>query len=268
MARKIAESIYLIHECNGRPNLEERYETEEPDWYVGGESVNTCQNAYLLLGEETLLFDTLSPANTEHVLSELEAVLDGRELDYLVVSHPEAPHAGNALAILDEHPEARLIAPDYGTEHDLYHLGSADVMGVGDGIDLGDLHVEFVEPEFVDHRIHLWMYEHTTETLFTVDWLGTVHMGSECRQFVDELAQPVTTHRLAAFHNKALFWFEYADLGRVEAAIERIIADHAPSMLAPAHGFVVREDTDEYMRKMNDVVATIRGADSIDGDDW
>lgn len=71
------------------------------------------QNAYLLADEEGLLFDTLSPASTETVLAELDRRLGDDGLDYLVPSHPDVPHAGNAVAILEDHP-VPWIAPIHG----------------------------------------------------------------------------------------------------------------------------------------------------------
>jgi len=257
MAREITDGIYLIQECNDRMSLTEQYQENPPDWYVDGKTVHSSQSAYLFVGEETLLFDTLSPAAREHVLTEVDEVLDGRSLDYLVVSHPEAPHAGNAQELCEAHPEATLIAPDYGNTHDLYYLDDATQVAPGTVLEVGEFELEVIDPVFVDHKMHIWLFDRTTETLFTVDWLGLMHMEGECLTLADELDEPVARHRLELFHGRALFWFEYADLAKVDAAIEDLIETYDPAVLAPAHGFVVREDTAGYMRNMKSVVRSI-----------
>lgn len=267
MPREVVNDIYLIQECNDRTALTEQYSKEAPDWYEEGKTVHSSQSAYLLLGEETLLFDTLSPAATEQVLTEVDDVLDGRDLDYIVVSHPEAPHAGNSRELCAAHPEAELIAPDYGNTHELYYLGEATQISPGATLDIGGFELEVLDPVFVDHKMHIWLYERTTGTLFTVDFLGLMHLDGECLACTDELNEPVAPHRLELFHGRALFWFEYADLQKVDAAIEDIIETYDPAVLAPAHGFVVREETAAYLRNMKSVVRSI-AADRAVSEAW
>jgi glyoxylase-like metal-dependent hydrolase (beta-lactamase superfamily II) len=123
MNREIAPGIHWIYEAG--PDRAERFDLAErrPEWYEPGREAYIPQCAYLLDGgEETLLFDTLSPASTDQVLDALDGLVGDRGLDYLVVSHPDVPHAGNAPAIMEAHPEATLVAPEYGNNHELYRL--------------------------------------------------------------------------------------------------------------------------------------------------
>ncbi|XVH31653.1 MBL fold metallo-hydrolase [Haloferacaceae archaeon DSL9] len=264
MIRELREGMYLLHETHSRPPLAERYAAERPDWYEPGAEIHSLQNAYVLKGDRTLLFDTNTPAGTEQVLDELETVLDGDDLDYLVVSHPEAPHAGNAFAILDRHPETTFVAPGVGDMHPLYHLEAAEKVFPGDRIDLGGFEVEFLDPAFPDHGLHMWMRELTTDALFTVDWIGFFCMDHERAKFVDELDAPVSHHRLLEFSGRVLFWLEYADSDRVARAIERLIDDYDPQLLLPAHGLPIRTDTHAYMRRMKTVSAHINAHGRLD----
>ena len=50
-------------------------------------------NAYCLLDEKTVLFDTVDWSACRQLLENLAYVLDGRELDYLLVNHLEPDHA-------------------------------------------------------------------------------------------------------------------------------------------------------------------------------
>jgi flavorubredoxin len=237
---------------------------EPPAWSDPDEEVYIPQCAYLLCGDdETLLFDTLSPASTDHVLGELEALLDGDDLDYLVVSHPDVPHAGNALAILDAYPEATLVAPRYGDDHELYRLDDATKVGAGDEIDLGGLVAAFHEATFLDAPVSLWMTERTTETLFPVDWFGFPHAESETLRFVDELDHELSEDRLVQFHGRVLFWHQYVDVPKVQREIDRLTATFDPELIAPAHGLVVREDATEHIERMKGVVAEIERRERI-----
>ena len=46
-------------------------------------------NSYLLMDEKTVLFDTVDASIGRQFLENVEAVLGGRTLDYLVVNHME-----------------------------------------------------------------------------------------------------------------------------------------------------------------------------------
>jgi len=254
MPREIADGIHWIQGCIDRPGLAEEYSADPPDWYEPARDVHTCQNAYLIGGEQTLLLDTLSPANTSHVLDEVEAVLDGRQLDYLVVSHPETPHAGNTRAIREEYPGLTLVSPDIGDEHELYFLDDSLRVEPGDEIDLGRKAVEFVPALFVDHGIHLWMRETTTGTFFPVDWLGFPHMDSACLSFVDKLDHEVTVDQLLAFHGRVFFWYQYVDLAKTTEAVKMLAEQYGSDLVAPAHGLPIRDAPAELMSKMTTVI--------------
>lgn len=257
MAREIVDGLHWIKEPG--PDRTGMIETgsNPPEWYESGSSVHIPNCAYALEGEKTLLFDTLSPASGEEILTELDAILGGQELDYLVISHPDVPHAGNTLKILQKYPDATLVAPEYGNGHHLYHLDDARHVSEGDTIDLGGYVVEFHEATFLDSPVSLWMSENTTKTLFPVDWLGFPHLKEEQLQLLDEINTPVTVDRLVEFHGRVMFWYHYVDLAKILDEIDRLIDQHDPEMIAPAHGLVITDDAVEYMKRMKPVVEQI-----------
>ena len=52
-------------------------------------------NSYLLLDEKTVLFDTVDWSICRQFLENVEHVLDGRDLDYLVINHMEPDHGAS-----------------------------------------------------------------------------------------------------------------------------------------------------------------------------
>lgn len=257
-SRALGRGIHWVQECGPhREKFVGSRNTWPDDWYEPGREVHIPQNAYLLAGEETLLLDTLSPASAETVVEEVRDLLGGRPLDYLVVSHPDLPHAGNAGRLLEAYPGARLVAPAVGETHELYHLEEALEAGPGDGLDLGGLEVRFHEATFLDAPLHLWMTEETTGTFFPVDWLGFPHLGGECLRFEDEVDAEIGLSRLVEFHGRVMFWYQYADAEKVADEIDRLIEEFDPRAVAPAHGLVVRRDPTRLMEAMKDAVARI-----------
>ena len=67
-------------------------------------------NAYVLLDEKTVLFDTADWSVCRQFLENVEAVLAGRPLDYLIVNHVEPDHAASLQEVLIRHPETKVIS--------------------------------------------------------------------------------------------------------------------------------------------------------------
>lgn len=266
--REVTEGFHWTQECIPLGELNDvGFDTAE--WVGDGQEAHNCQNAFLLDGEESLLFDTLTQPNGEAVVDLLDDLLDGERLDYLAISHPEANHAGNTFTILDAYPEATLLVPGgragHGekseAEHELYHIADDDpvdgedegglqneVVHVndGDGIDLGGFEVAFHEPVFADHSLTTWMTERRTNTLFTVDWLGFLHASGDCVCHVDEFDRPVTLEQVFRFHALAFPWLRVADLEAVKRGVAEIEDRFDPDVVAAAHGTVVRDDPTAY----------------------
>lgn len=256
--REFADGIYCLKECIVSSAFSDLDEAELPAWFDGGETLHSSQSAYLIVGEETLLFDTWSAESNDLIVEELDSVLGGRGLDYLVPSHPESNHAGNTWAILEAYPEATLVAPSRGAQHDLYGYDDETLyVADGDVLDLGTHVVEFHCPIFLDHAITTYLHERVTDTLFSVDWFGFQHMSGECLQCVDEMKYDVRPDQLERFNGYAFVWLRFADPERTDAAIDRLLATTDPSIVAPAHGQVIREDVPRYMEMMKDVVREI-----------
>ena len=61
-------------------------------------------NAYCLLDEKTVLFDTADASVCRSFLENVAHGLGGRALDYLVVQHMEPDHAADIRDLLTRHP--------------------------------------------------------------------------------------------------------------------------------------------------------------------
>lgn len=265
--REITDGFDLLQECLPLGTLGGLEQFDMSKWLDEDEEAHGCQNAYLLDGDRSLMFDTLTQPNAGAVVDLLDERLDGEGLDYLVISHPEANHAGNTFTILEAFPDATLLVPGeaaghgdgHGAEHELYHVAAdtpSDVsqldndiqyVGPGDTVDLGEFTVEFRRPVVADHSFTTWMTEHTTDTLFTVDWMGFLHQPSNCLAHAGELDRPVTVEQVFRFHALAFPWLRFSDVGEIESAVAEVRDGIDPSIIAPAHGMVMVENPGEYL---------------------
>ena len=262
MHRQITPGIHWIQECGpDRQGIASELVARGAEWYRAGRPLHIPQNAYLVVGERTLLFDTLSPAAGEGLLDDLSAALDGRTLDFLVVSHPDVPHAGNTHRVLRRYPDCRLVAPAVGDIHELYQLDQSLKVSPGDSLDLGGKRVTFHEATFLDAAMSVWMTEDSSGLFLPVDFLGFPHMGpDECLRFEDELELAGRLDRLTEFHGRVMFWFQYVDVPKVQAEIDRLAGRFGDLTIGPSHGLVIRRDPGRYYEMMKDVVARVAAA--------
>ena len=66
-------------------------------------------NSYVILDEKIAVMDTIDARATEEWLSNLDKALEGKEIDYLVVSHMEPDHAGNIKLLMDKYPTMQVV---------------------------------------------------------------------------------------------------------------------------------------------------------------
>ena len=66
-------------------------------------------NSYLILDEKTVLMDTVDKACSGQFFQNLEAGLDGRELDYLIIHHMEPDHCALLEDVIALYPEVKIV---------------------------------------------------------------------------------------------------------------------------------------------------------------
>ena len=98
--RKVTEDLYWVGANDKRLNL---FENIHPI------PRGTSYNSYVLLDEKTVLFDTADWSVCRQFLDNIEYVLDGRKLDYMVINHMEPDHGASIEEILLRYPEVRVI---------------------------------------------------------------------------------------------------------------------------------------------------------------
>ncbi len=66
-------------------------------------------NSYLLRDVKTVLFDTVDKSCSEQFFENLDAALDGRVLDYMVIHHMEPDHAALIAEVQRRHPNVKFV---------------------------------------------------------------------------------------------------------------------------------------------------------------
>lgn len=69
-------------------------------------------NAYVLLDKATVLFDTVDWSCCRQFLENVEHVLGGRDLDYMVINHMEPDHCASMEEIILRYPKVKIISTE------------------------------------------------------------------------------------------------------------------------------------------------------------
>lgn len=135
-------------------------------------------NAYLLLDEKTALFDTVDWSACRQLLENVEYVLDGRPLDYLVINHMEPDHGASIEEILLRYPDVKIISTEkaFMMMHQ-FGFGIDEheqiIVKEGDTQSFGKHTVTFVFAPMVHWPEAMVTFDTTNGVLFAADAFGS-----------------------------------------------------------------------------------------------
>ena len=143
--------------------------------YVVPEGVT--YNSYLILDEKTALMDTVDVRGMQEWEEKLKAALDGRKLDYLVISHLEPDHAGSIGRLLELYPDVTLVgnAKTFGMLPQFFEIDLKDrtvTVKEGDTLSLGSHTLNFYMAPMVHWPEVMVTYESSEKVLFSADGFG------------------------------------------------------------------------------------------------
>ena len=135
-------------------------------------------NAYLLLDEKTVLFDTVDWSACRQLLENMEYLLNGRELDYLIINHMEPDHGASIEEILLRHPNVKIISTEkafmfmrqFGFDVEGHELIEAHE---GDTVNFGKHTVTFAYAPMVHWPEAMVTFDLTNGVLFSADAFGS-----------------------------------------------------------------------------------------------
>ena len=134
-------------------------------------------NSYVILDEKIAVMDTVEAHFGEQWMANLEAALDGRTPDYLVIQHVEPDHSANINAFMDRFPNAqivasqqafRMIAAFYGRDY----ADRRVVAGQDSELSLGSHTLRFFTAPMVHWPEVLMTYDALDKVLFSADAFG------------------------------------------------------------------------------------------------
>lgn len=135
-------------------------------------------NSYVILDEKTAVLDTVDSAITRQFLENVEHVLAGRTLDYLVVNHMEPDHCSTIADLVLRYPEMKIVGNAktiqlIGQFYDFDLEGRTVVVKEMDELSLGSHKLTFVNAPMVHWPEVMMAYESSEKILFSADAFGS-----------------------------------------------------------------------------------------------
>lgn len=180
--RKITDDLYFV---GGNDHRLELFENMFP--IPNGVSYNS----YLLMDEKTVLVDSVDWSITRDYLRKIEIVLDGRDLDYMLIHHMEPDHCGAIEEVCLRYPNLSIISSEQA--FDIMRQIGYDIpedrlikVKEGDSMSFGKHTLAFVEAPMVHWPEVIMSFDLYDGTLFSADGFGSFG-AIDGKMFADEV---------------------------------------------------------------------------------
>ncbi|WP_040193750.1 FprA family A-type flavoprotein [Clostridium culturomicium] len=237
--RKVTEDLYWV---GGNDRRLELFENIHPI------SRGVSYNSYLLLDEKTVLFDTVDWSVGRQFFENIEYVLNGRSLDYLVINHMEPDHGAAIEEILLRYPGVVVISTEKAymimNQFNFPVNDNAIIAKEGDTMCFGKHTVTFVAAPMVHWPEAMVTFDITNGVLFAADAFGS--FGSlDGKLFNDEV-------------NFDRDWIDDARryytniVGKYGPQVQRLLKKASTidiKIICPLHGPVWRNDLGYFLDK-------------------
>lgn len=198
-------------------------------------------NSYVILDEKVAVMDTVDARKTDEWFSNLTNTLNGRTVDYIVISHLEPDHAANIQMLAEKYPQATLVlsAKAKAMLPQFFDIADLDsrCMAVAEGeeLSLGSHTLKFFMAPMVHWPEVMVEYETTEKVLFSADGFGKFGALSADEDWACEARR---------------YYFNI--VGKYGAPVQALLKKAATldiQTICPLHGPILKEDLGYYIGK-------------------
>lgn len=198
-------------------------------------------NSYVILDEKVAVMDTIDARKTDEWLANLTRELDGRDVDYIVVSHLEPDHAANIKLLADKYPSAKIVltAKAKAMLPQFFEIDSLDdrciTVTEADELDLGRHKLRFIMAPMVHWPEVMLEYETTEKILFSADAFGKFGALSADEDWACEARR---------------YYFNI--VGKYGAPVQTLLKKAAGleiNIICPLHGPILKDNLGYYIDK-------------------
>ncbi|MFV0527707.1 MAG: FprA family A-type flavoprotein [Lachnospiraceae bacterium] len=200
-------------------------------------------NSFLIQDEKTALIDTVDASVGRQFIENLQALLQDRPLDYLVVNHMEPDHCAQIDEIRRLFPMVKIVgnAKTFQLIEQFYRMDLTEAtvqVKDGDRLSLGRHELQFIFAPMVHWPEVMFTYDHYDKILYSADAFGTFG-GYTGNLFSDE----ADYDELYLDESRRYYTNIVGKYGpQVQKALQK--ASAVPfELVCPLHGPVLRGDT-------------------------
>ncbi len=207
-------------------------------------------NSYLLMDEKTVLLDTVDRAVTHQFMENVEHVLNGRHLDYLIINHMEPDHCAEIPTIVAKYPDIKIVCNaktqtmikqffDFDLDENQYML-----VKEGDTLNTGKHNLTFVFAPMVHWPEVMVTYDTTDKILFSADAFGAFG-AIDGNIFADEVDYD---HR---YMDEARRYYTNI-VGKYGPQVQALLKKASNldiKMICPLHGYIWRKNLEVFIDK-------------------
>lgn len=207
-------------------------------------------NSFLLLDEKTVLFDTVDWAVAREFIQNIKSVLNGRELDYMVINHMEPDHCSAIEDLLRIYPSCKIISTEKSfmfMRQFNYNVEGREIqVKEGDKFKFGKHEVQFIEAPMVHWPEAMVTFDLTDGVLFSADAFGSF-IALDGKLFNDE----VNFDRDWLDEARRYYTNIVGKYGQFVQALFKKVAPLLPNVkyICPLHGLVWRNNFDYILDK-------------------
>lgn len=200
-------------------------------------------NSYIILDDKIAVMDTVDARKTTEWFENLDAVLNGRTPDYLVISHLEPDHSANIQLFAEKYPEAKLVLSVKAKAMlpQFFNIADLDARCVavkeGETLELGTHKLQFFMAPMVHWPEVMVEYEATEKVLFSADGFGKFGALSADEDWACEARR---------------YYFNI--VGKYGAPVQTLLKKAATldiQTICPLHGPILKENLGYYIDKYN-----------------
>lgn len=201
----------------------------------------TTYNAYLLVDNKVVLFDTVAKGFSSELLARISDIIEPSKIDYIVTNHIEMDHTGALPETVDAVNPEKIICSANGKKALLAHFHREDwpyeVVATGQTINTGTKNIRFIETKMIHWPDSMFSYIEEDALLISQDGFG-LHWATEER-FDDEVDQVKLMQEAAKYYANILLLYS----ALIQRALQNIKQMELKiDMIAPDHGVIWRSD--------------------------
>ncbi len=199
-------------------------------------------NSYVIMDDKVAVMDTVDGRFTHEWLDNIQNVLGGRRVDYLIVQHMEPDHSANIANFAKAYPDAVLVSSQKAFNMMEQFFGDdfatrRRVIKEGDTLSLGKHELHFVAAPMVHWPEVMVTYDACDKVLFSADGFGKFGAWDAREAWVDEARR-----------------YYIGIVGKYGAQVQALLKKAAGleiSAICPLHGPVLNENLGYYLNLYN-----------------